>query len=504
MLLPASICDDAYISFRVADNLAAGNGMVFNPGEAAYVSTAPLWVILVAAITPVTGDVVVSAMILGTLFEMLAAMALVWLGSAFRPGPAVGVVAAMMLLTNPFFLFSSFSGMETSLYIFLIVLSLALLARERLVLAATIAALSVWARFDGLLLFGVVAVWTVWTRRGAGVPPRASALRDLLPSLAVLAAYLLFGFFVFGDAVPMSVQRKTSDVVPLLSPEWTAGAATLLGHYLHVFLETSGYWLSQKVLLILLGVPLLLGAARVFYDRERRFIPVAVFSLLHMLSVVASGHTILVSWMWYFAPVLPGAYLLVAKGWVWLASLVTDTRGLLRALRRPAAALAVFVVLWSVFMLIGPLKREARRYAVSEEGNAGRERYYAALAVWAGNHLPAGATIAAIEIGALGFFLPPEMAVLDIYGILRRDEDAGRSYLEMIERDRPELVISLAKFYPRSEIEDAHPGLYVWERLEHIDIGVRADLHPALTKRLTEVPALYEGIDIRREYHWER
>jgi arabinofuranosyltransferase len=36
-VLPASLYDDAYISFRVAQNLAVGHGMVFNPGEHVYV-----------------------------------------------------------------------------------------------------------------------------------------------------------------------------------------------------------------------------------------------------------------------------------------------------------------------------------------------------------------------------------------------------------------------------------------------------------------------------------
>jgi hypothetical protein len=148
-ILSASICDDAYISFRVAQNLAAGNGMVFNLGEAAYVSTSPLWVILLAAFRGITGDVILAAAVLGTFFEMLAAVSLVWLGTSLRQGVAVGVIAALLLCTNPVFLLSSFGGMETSLYLYLICLSLGLLIRERFLLAATVAAVAVWARFDG-------------------------------------------------------------------------------------------------------------------------------------------------------------------------------------------------------------------------------------------------------------------------------------------------------------------------------------------------------------------
>jgi hypothetical protein len=503
-VLPASILDDAYISFRVAQNLAAGNGMVFNLGEAAYVSTSPLWVILLAAFRSVTGDVVLAAAVLGTFFEMLAAVSLVWLGTSLRQGVAVGVIAALLLCTNPVFLLSSFGGMETSLYLYLLCLSLGLLVRERFLLAATVAALAVWARFDGLLLYGMVVAWILHAQRGDLLRRPLRVLRGYLPSLAVLAAYFLFGYLVFGDPLPMSVQRKTAGLAPLLSAEWFTGATVLLRRFLQAILDTSGFWFSRNALLVLLGIPLLLGAVRCIREKEISFLPVGAFSLLYVLSLVGSGSGTSVFWVWYFAPVLPGAYLLVAKGWVWLVSIVTEQVRPLRVLRQRGPALAVFVVVWSVFMLIGPLKREAGGLALSVDGNAGREQYYAAAAVWAGNHLPGGSSIAAIEIGALGFFLPPEIKVLDIYGILRRKEDSGADYLELIQRDRPELVLVLERFDSREEIEGASPGMYVWERFDRLDIGVRADLHPELAERLGELPAIYEQLDIKRECRWDR
>jgi hypothetical protein len=47
--LPVTLCDDAFITFKVAVNTASGLGMVFNPGENTYVSTSPAWVLLLAA-----------------------------------------------------------------------------------------------------------------------------------------------------------------------------------------------------------------------------------------------------------------------------------------------------------------------------------------------------------------------------------------------------------------------------------------------------------------------
>src|SRR2546430_8458334 len=43
--------EDAFISLRYARNLAAGLGMVYNPGERVFGATTPLHVLLLAALT---------------------------------------------------------------------------------------------------------------------------------------------------------------------------------------------------------------------------------------------------------------------------------------------------------------------------------------------------------------------------------------------------------------------------------------------------------------------
>ena len=43
--------DDAFVTYRYADNLAAGRGLVFNPGEPVLGTTAPGWAVVLAAAT---------------------------------------------------------------------------------------------------------------------------------------------------------------------------------------------------------------------------------------------------------------------------------------------------------------------------------------------------------------------------------------------------------------------------------------------------------------------
>ena len=114
--LPVSICDDAYISLKVAANTASGWGMVFNPGENTYVSTSPAWVLLLAIFRWPLGDVVLAAKTLGTIFEILLVLSIVHFSARTHFGRISGMFAALLLVTNPVFLLTSFSGMELPLY----------------------------------------------------------------------------------------------------------------------------------------------------------------------------------------------------------------------------------------------------------------------------------------------------------------------------------------------------------------------------------------------------
>src|ERR1700738_1680717 len=48
--------DDAFISFRYAENLARGAGLVYNPGERVEGYTNFLWVLIIAAVYRLGGE----------------------------------------------------------------------------------------------------------------------------------------------------------------------------------------------------------------------------------------------------------------------------------------------------------------------------------------------------------------------------------------------------------------------------------------------------------------
>ena len=103
--------DDAYITYRVARNLAQGLGPVYNPGEQVLTVTTPGYALLLAAVSPLTRDFV----LLGLGLNGLALLAVGALLIDLSRSTLAALVAVTLTLTFP--LLSEALGMETPLYI---------------------------------------------------------------------------------------------------------------------------------------------------------------------------------------------------------------------------------------------------------------------------------------------------------------------------------------------------------------------------------------------------
>ena len=68
--------DDALIIFRYAENLAAGNGFVYNPGEHVLGTTTPLYTLLLAALLKIKINCFIGGLILNNLADLVTAWVL--------------------------------------------------------------------------------------------------------------------------------------------------------------------------------------------------------------------------------------------------------------------------------------------------------------------------------------------------------------------------------------------------------------------------------------------
>jgi hypothetical protein len=106
--------DDAYITFRFAQNLANGAGFAFNPGVPTYGSTAPLWVFLIAGVAHLGLDIPAAAHLLNWVFALVNVVLFFRLAGRYL-GQGGAWIATVLLIVDPWYVRWAMSGMENAL-----------------------------------------------------------------------------------------------------------------------------------------------------------------------------------------------------------------------------------------------------------------------------------------------------------------------------------------------------------------------------------------------------
>jgi len=185
--------EDAYITFRYAQNLAAGHGLVYNLGEKVMGFTSPLWTVWCAVgsllgdpvswsrLTSVAADVV-TLVCVGRLLERQAGRSAAWCFTFF-------------FAAWPYFSAVAVSGMEISLMLALLALAAATLERPGPAAGVALGLLAL-TRPEGVVAALVLA-------------PGARRAHLLLGG-AILLGGLLALTATFGSPLPQSVIAKSS------------------------------------------------------------------------------------------------------------------------------------------------------------------------------------------------------------------------------------------------------------------------------------------------------
>ncbi|MEZ4251689.1 MAG: hypothetical protein R3B99_26030 [Polyangiales bacterium] len=219
VVLNAWVSDDAYITFRVVENVLRGDGLVWNPGERVMVYTHPLWFGLLLPTSALVG-VWWASVSLGLGFTVASLRLLVREVGA-DPWRAAVVLGAFALSKTA--LHYGTSGLETALLVFLVLRSLVVAERACATDPTTGPAEKAWREL------GLLGVALVLTRPdaplavlpafvGVLVHTRTAGLRAharaLAPALLVLLAWVAFATVVYGSPLPNTALAKLGHGVP--------------------------------------------------------------------------------------------------------------------------------------------------------------------------------------------------------------------------------------------------------------------------------------------------
>lgn len=400
-LWPSWITDDGLISFRYAQNLVAGNGLVYNLGERVEGYTNFLWTVLLALVLRLGGDALAFCYLAGVVLG-LALLLLTYAAARRLVGAGWALLAALLLATSQAVLVYSArgSGLETALFALLALAGslLALGSRpapRRDALAGLVFGLACLTRPEGLLLLGLTLLhrWAAGPD-GAPVTPRSALARarGLLPLLAahllVFLPYFAWRYSFYGDPLPNTFYAKTGGGL--------AQALRGLG-----YAGTFALGMGGPLLLLILA-PLRGGWAALAGWRGYLLLLVGVYSAY--IIAVGGDHF---PGERFFVPLVPWVALLMADG---ARRLYARLRARPDAARLAPAALALLIALYSAYAL-------GRSAAFDQiiQGDDESVWIWREIGWWMADHAAPGESIAAMGAGAIAYYGDRE--TIDLLGL---------------------------------------------------------------------------------------
>lgn len=467
------IYDDAFITYRYAEHLAAGLGLVYNPGapwEPVLGTTAPGYAVLLAGLVRLGADVVAASLAVNVVSDAVVA---VLLARLLGRRALVTLVALLGYAALPQLARISAGGMESPLFLALVLgATLAASARSRgaPALAGALAALGCSLRPECVLLLAVLGV------RFLAGGPREGRLRRLavfaVPVALVGLAHAGLLTWIYGTPVPQSVAAKSTLPDPE-SPWYRVG----------IVLRESFWPLGTAMVLAL---PLVALGAFSSFARERATAPFSAFALLLVAAYAAAGPK---TWGWYFFVPLSAWVLWLALGLETLLGwrpLVGAGR-VLGSAAGPAA------------LVLGPLAAASAALAAHLVPDRITPEVYARIEAWAEGADPRGRgeRILASDIGAIGFLSGAR--VLDTEGLVWPEAiDFGQDQIAIVREHAPEWVFLVAN-HDRVPPFRRDPDLRARYRpAARFNAGGSSELEPdldALPDRWVQDYLLYRRVD---------
>ncbi len=128
LVYSAWLHDDAYITFRIADNFVNGYGLTWNVSERVETFTNPLWMFLVSLFYFFTNEIYYTSIILTIIISVLVVLIFAFKISKTVLGAILGI--GIFIFSKPFMEYST-SGLENPLTHLIIVVFLLVYIKSR-------------------------------------------------------------------------------------------------------------------------------------------------------------------------------------------------------------------------------------------------------------------------------------------------------------------------------------------------------------------------------------
>lgn len=286
------VYDDAFITFRYAQNFIHGNGIVYNVDERTEGYTSFLW-LLVVSIGEYIGHPVIFSQLIGLIFS-ISIVCLILVLPLFIPEikAKTAAIAAILTTLNGVFNPWPMSGIETTFFTLLLLISVILFVyahnrSSNLLLATTgiVLALLSMTRPEGLLITGIVIFFEcVISLKQKNIK---TFIALVLPFLILFGVYFGWRYSYYGYLLPNTFYAKVGTRLSQISRG--LNYACRFNFYIIPWVLVIGTWLTKKQDAL----------------RNTLFVPLALAIIVFWsLYVIAVGGDYMLSFR-FFAPIIP-------------------------------------------------------------------------------------------------------------------------------------------------------------------------------------------------------
>jgi hypothetical protein len=304
------IVDDAFTSFRYAQNLIDGYGLVYNPGERVEGYTNFLWTLIIACFMKIGFSPEPVSQILGTISGGIGIILLFLLSSLIAPkNKFLNLIAPLFLSVNSCYAVWSTAGMETTFFTVLVLLGATRYVYEiqnkrEMPLSSVIFGIASLTRFEGLLFFGITFIYQAILVIKKRILPK-TLLVSLLLFFSIFLPYYIWRYTYYGWPLPNTFYAKVGSG----TDQYIRGL-----NYIKKFLFEFSGWIFLMILLVFRKISIYI-----------LYLLLITFSyLLYVIYIGGDGLSI----YRFMVPILPFLYLLFKEGIVSLYEIVSKKKAL--------------------------------------------------------------------------------------------------------------------------------------------------------------------------------
>lgn len=420
--------DDSWIHLVYARNLGEGLAFGFNPGVLDCGSSSPLWCYILSLGSRLGANPVWNAYLWSCLSWSLAIVATYLLVKRITEDGVWGWIAAFILAVNPMAAWSSLAGLETGMFATLMLWAVYLRSYKPrgLWAGAVLAGLSGLMRLEGIFFIMALLMVDLVQNRSRDWK---GALGRLLLSLVIMMPWILHNLVLNGQWLPQTFYAKAH---PL---SWSLWWGTV---------EMTGITLVTPGLVFLsLCVPMAIwGWLKQRHDHGFMLPLLIALLLIWGAFSVSIGH--FGQYQRYVHPLLP----------IFLIFIVT---GIYKALSNNAITRRFIGTGLMITTAVAGIS-SADNYGWGVQNISAQQIN---MAHWVAKYVPEGETIAANDVGALGYY--SRHVILDLCGLVGNGAKSmrpGATWQDLLEKG-----ISWAVIYPDS-FPELSGSLQVWQMAE--------------------------------------